>query len=161
MRPRVLPGNWQSWAFPPAAREWSHGTSGIRSRGAMAGSRQSVFACAALQLCRTRFALRAVVAAPRVARDLDAAGSPPSLALRSSYAGTLRPSDCRGCATRSPRFRCGRESVFACAALQLRRTRFALRAVVAAPRVARRAKRGGRTRDRTLDLSRVKGTLSR
>ena len=32
---------------------------------------------------------------------------------------------------------------------------------VAAPRVARRAKRGGRTRDRTLDLSRVKGTLSR
>src|SRR5262249_46306722 len=29
------------------------------------------------------------------------------------------------------------------------------------PRLASRAKHGGRTRDRTLDLSRVKGTLSR
>src|ERR1700753_2385343 len=45
-------------------------------------------------------------------------------------------------------------------AKRLRRARFALRTCVAAPRVARRAKRGGARRDRTADLLHAMQALS-
>src|SRR5215472_8072908 len=97
----------------------------------------------------TRFALRACVAAPRVARR--------AFGLPSRSSRTRKPAFAFGSGAAASL--ASRQSVFAFAALQLRRTRFTLRACVAAPRVSRRAKRGGPGRTRTCNQTVMSGRL--